>query len=50
MALVGIDAIDPLVGLFRRFGVLTAVDMKAIAQAAVGVATHAPAEVLTTDL
>jgi hypothetical protein len=51
MAQVGIDAIHSLVGFLRRFGVLTAiVHLKPSAQSTVGVATHAPDQVLSSDL
>jgi hypothetical protein len=50
MALVGIDPIDPLVSFLGRFRVLTAaVYVEATTHAAVGVAAHAPDQVLSAD-
>ena len=51
MALIGVDAINPLVGLLGRFGVLTAGTEIKVSQAnaAIGVSSHSTDQVLATD-
>ena len=53
MALVGVDAIDPFIGLLGRFGVLTAALAEieiSQANAAIGVSSDSTDHVLATDL